>query len=139
MMIITQIDFFQQVMMMLMEKRNSDRTLINNHPIKIIVNLLRASNDKVMAGKLGSFLVGLSLLLNRVKQKRVSSGKRKRKSKKQDQDQVQEQELKKKKPKSQTNLEITRMSPYRSKGQKFKHGFGLFPLFLLITWSPLED
>ena len=58
------------------------------------------------------------------------------KSKKQDQD--QEQELKKK-PKSQTNLEITRMSPYRSKGQKFKHGFGLFPLFLLITWSPLED
>ena len=81
MMIITQIDFFQQVMMMLMEKGNSDRTLIYNHSIKIRVNLLRASNDKVMAGKLGSFLVGLSLLLNRVKQKRVSSGKRKKKKK----------------------------------------------------------
>ena len=63
-------------MMMLMKKGKSDRTLIYNHPIKISVNLLRASNDKVMAGnKLGSFLVGLSLLLNRVKQKRVSSGK----------------------------------------------------------------
>ena len=65
-----------------MEKGKSDRTLIYNHPIKIRVNLLRAGNDKFMAGKLGSFLVGLSLLLNRVKQKRVSSGKWKNKKQK---------------------------------------------------------
>lgn len=69
--------------MMLMKKGKSGRTLIYNHPIKISVNLLRANKYKVMAGKLGSFLerqlgsflVGLSLLLNRVKQKRVSRGK----------------------------------------------------------------